>query len=30
MVGAVLTLALHLLFVELMRIPLPTGLLPLP
>jgi putative tricarboxylic transport membrane protein len=29
-IGAGLTLALHLLFVELMRIPLPTGLLPLP
>jgi putative tricarboxylic transport membrane protein len=29
-VGAALTLALYLLFVELMRIPLPTGLLPLP
>lgn len=29
-VGAGLTLALYLLFVELMRIPLPTGLLPLP
>lgn len=30
LVGAGLTLALHLLFVELMRIPLPKGLLPLP
>ena len=30
LVGAGLTLALYLLFVQLMRIPLPTGLLPLP